>query len=379
MKLKLTLLGAALTLSGVAGCDGEAEIIPPQYRKVRYIVAEEAGSAKERMFSGVLQAAEESRLSFQVGGRVEKVNIKMGDRVKVGDVIAQLDQTDFRLSLQEARASLARAQAEAKRAEADYQRTSTLYANNGVSVQELDSARASRDSTRSSVRASANSVESLRRQLGYATLTARTAGVVREVAVEVNETVQSGNMIALVQAGEELEVAIDIPEIYVNRISRGNAVKVSVPALGDSEVDGSISEIGVPTVSGAAYPVRVAVDLAKDLKAESGMAASVRITFPGKKGREGVFRVPAGSVGEDREGRYVYVIEMANAGEKSADDAEATGTVKRVSVDVGSLEGGMLEVESGLNGGELIITAGVRRLFDGVTVLVPPTAEAIPL
>ncbi|MEL6195814.1 MAG: efflux RND transporter periplasmic adaptor subunit [Myxococcota bacterium] len=359
----------ALVVSSFA-CSGEEKPTPPQHRKVRYIQVEQAGGARERTFSGVVEPAEESRLSFQVGGRIEALSVKMGDRVTAGQLIAKLDETDFRIALQEAQASLAQAQAEARRAEADYKRTSALYANKSTSVQELDSARADRDSSASQVRVARNTVESARRELGYATLKARTDGVIQEVAVEVNETVSSGAMIARVQAGEELEIAIDVPESYVNRIQTGQNAACVIKALGDDTLEGTISEIGSPESSGAAYPVRVAIDNAAKLKIETGMAANVRITFAARKVKEGVFRVPAVAVGEDREGRFVFVIDKTDDGK---------GSVRRVGVEVGSLESGTIEVEQGLSGGELVITAGVKRLYEGVVVLVPEAPEAVAL
>ena len=351
------------------GCSRDETIPSPILREVRYVIVEGGDGSLERSFSGQVRAAEEANLSFQVAGRVASVPIKMGEKVKAGQIIAKLDDADYRIALEEARADLSQAQAEARSADGNYKRIKALYQNKTASVQDLDDALAARDSAASLARARAQAVQSRRRELDYTQLKAQTAGIVREVSVEENEVIASGQAVATIQAGDDLEVAFDLPETYVRRVALGMEVISTVPALDDAQLSGKITEIGVPRGSGAAYPVRVEVQRTAESEVEAGMAATVVMSFPPTaRSKMGIFRIPAISVGEDTEGAFLYVAEpdVEGASEK------VEGRVTRRSIEIGSIERGMIDVRSGLSGGERVITAGVNRIQDGLRVIVPP-------
>ncbi|MEO1172971.1 MAG: efflux RND transporter periplasmic adaptor subunit [Myxococcota bacterium] len=347
----------------LVGCSQQKEVPEPIIRSVRYVVAEDAAAATDRTFSGQVQASNQSRLSFQVSGRAQRVAVKVGDRVKAGATIAVLDPTDFELQLSEARASLTQARAQARSAESSYKRIRALYENKNASVQDLDNARAQRDSAQAMASASSQTVRRLQRQLEYATLTARADGIIREVNVETNEVISAGQPVALLQAGEQLEVSIFIPETYVNRVKRGMTVSCVVQG---KTIEGTVTEIGVPGASSAAYPVAVGL-AASDKAIEAGMAAEVTFRLEADSDREGVVRVPTTAVGEDRNGRFVYIVEPKG---------EGLGTVKRTSVQTGAIETGGIDITEGVADGQLVVTAGVSRIIDGLEVKVPEDPEA---
>jgi multidrug efflux pump subunit AcrA (membrane-fusion protein) len=93
------------------------------------------------------------------------------------------------------------------------------------------------------------------------------------------------------------------------------------------------------------------------------MAAEVAFSFSAEQERERIL-VPAAAVGEDREGRFVFVLEATGDG---------YGTVHRRTVEVGALTGSGLEIRSGVSDGELLVTAGVHRLVEGQKVRVLDT------
>lgn len=354
-------------LTGVS-CAEKEEEVEPILRSVRYVVAENEGGPRERTFSGQVQASNQARLSFQVAGRIQSVDVKMGDRVEEGQRIATLDPIDFQLQLEEARASLAQARAQARSAEATYARVRALYENRNASVQDLDNARAQKDTALSMVSAASKSVSRLQRQLQYATLTAGAAGIIREVNVEANEVVGAGAQVALLQAGEQLEVSVSIPETYVNRVSRGMKVTCSITALG-VEVPGVVSEIGVPGQNSGAFPVRVRIGESSE-KVEAGMAADVTFRFEADVARKGVFLLPTTAVSEDREGRFVFIVEQ-----DESDLGPEEGVVRRRSVTTGDIETAGIEVVEGLKGGEKVVTAGVSRIYEGLRVKVPEVQQ----
>lgn len=352
-----------------SACGGGEEAAPdPVLRAVRYVVVESDDGARERSFSGAIRAGSQSRLSFQVPGRITELPVKVGDSITRGQRIAAVDPTDFQLQLQEARASSAQARASARSASATYDRVRALYENQNASRQDLDNARAQRDGAQSAAAAASQGVRQLQRQLEYATLTAPADGTISAVSAEANEVVAAGQVVAILQVGEQLEVAIDVPESHINHIDRGDEVSVAIDAISGRTFEGTVYEVGVPGQGSSVFPVtiRLGEDLGSEVR--SGMAAEVTFQLEVEAESAAEHVIPTTAVGEDREGRFVYVVE--GEGE--------TGTVRRVPVEVGEIGTMGIEILDGLEDGQRVVTAGVSRIRDGLEVRVPPLeGEAI--
>jgi membrane fusion protein, multidrug efflux system len=107
----MTLAIAASALL-VAGCEDEAEIsAPPPIRLIKYMKLEDGAAIQKRQITGVIAAVATSEVAFQTGGQVVKLNKKVGDTVKAGEVVAELDPEPLRLRLATAGAELAKANA----------------------------------------------------------------------------------------------------------------------------------------------------------------------------------------------------------------------------------------------------------------------------
>ncbi|MEM9067044.1 MAG: efflux RND transporter periplasmic adaptor subunit [Myxococcota bacterium] len=349
---------AILALIGVA-CGGEDEApAEPVLRAVRYVVVAEDDGARQRSFSGAVRAGSQSRLSFQVAGRITEFPVKVGDGVRRGQRIAALDPTDYQIQLQEARASAAQARAQSRSAAATYDRIRALYENRNASRQDLDNARANRDGAQAASAAASQAVRGLQRQLEYATLTAPDDGTISEVSAEANEVVAAGQVVAVLQVGEQLEVAVDVPESHINRISRGDEVEVAVDS--QPSITGEVYEVGVPMAGTAVFPVTIR--LPEGLEGvRQGNTATVTFQFE-VEDSAAKHILPVTAVGEDREGRFVFIVE----GEGD------TGTLRRVGVEVGDIGAEGLEIVDGVENGQRVVTAGVSRVRDGLEVRVPP-------
>lgn len=354
----------------LGACQDKPEVsTEPLLRSVRYVTVKGDSAGQQRTFSGIVRAGNTSRLSFQVGGRIEKVYVNVGDAVKKGAPIAKVDPTDAKIQLQEARAALADTRASAQSADASYDRVKALYERRNASRQDLDNARARRTSARAGQNAASQTVRRLQRQVGYTMLAAPGAGTISAVNVEANEMASAGQVIAQLQVGEELEVALEVPAAYINRIKSGDPITVAIDALGDIECTGRIYEIGTPASGGTLFPVTARLDDGKAANVRAGMAASVTMKFGGDDKAEPRHLVPLTAVGQDREGRFVFRIEMTG---------EELGTVHRVPVEVGAVDGERIEILSGIEDGQQLVTMGVRRIHEGLSVRVPGQGGATP-
>ena len=340
---------------------------PPQeiIRPVRYQPVYATGGGKERWFSGAARADVESRLSFKVAGNVQRIHVEVGDRINKGAMIAELDPTDHQLHVQDEEASLLRAQSQARNARADYSRVQSLYVNQNASRADLDAALADKESADAQVESNTNKLELAKLQLRYTRLTAPVAGSIASVDAEVNENVRSGQSIVMLTGTGSPEVEVTIPEILIYQLREGAEVAVKFDALGGKSFPATITEVGVASVGFATtYPVRVRLE-ETDSSIRPGMAAEVLFKFESTGGRER-FIVPPVAVGEDREGRFVFLVESAENG---------IGVARRTPVTVGDLSSQGLEITEGLKDGDLLITAGVSRIADGQKVRLPDTSD----
>ncbi|MFQ5526339.1 MAG: efflux RND transporter periplasmic adaptor subunit [Thermoanaerobaculia bacterium] len=354
-------VAVALALALFTGCQ-EPPAVETVLRPVRYERVSTTQEARLRTFAGVARAGVESNLSFRVAGPVDRVAVSVGQQVAKGQVLAQMDRTDYELKVQEAVAGLAQAEAASRNAEADYERVRGLYENNNASRRELDGARANSESSRAQVEAAQKRLEQARQQVSYCTLRAPVDGTVAAVDVEINENVQAGQKVFLLTAGTDTEVEVALPEAVISGVERGQGVEVNFDALPGRTFAAEVTEAGVAAVGTATtFPVTVRlVDSDPDIR--SGMAAEVAFRFAAESSTGRLLVSPV-AVGEDRDGRFVFVLETAAGG-------DGTAVVRRRAVEVGELTGDGLEILRGLEDGELVVTAGVRRLSNGETVKV---------
>ncbi|MFQ5935911.1 MAG: efflux RND transporter periplasmic adaptor subunit, partial [Acidiferrobacterales bacterium] len=265
-------------------------------------------------------------------------------------------------------AALAQARAEERNAKANYERVRELYENNNASRSELDEARAASEATVASVRSADKQLESARLKLSYTRLSASANCNVAARQVDRNENVKAGQTVAMLTCGLQTEVEVGIPEAYIARIERGAVVAVTFDALPGKRFKAKITEVGVAVTGQATYPVTVRLSK-PGRRVLSGMAAEVTFRFAGT-GRGDIVMAPPAAVGEDRQGRFVFVAEPA---------AEpGLAIARRTPVTVGQLTTAGIEILEGLKDGDLIITAGVSRIQDGLKVKLPQSKNRSP-
>ena len=359
------LLGL-LGLSGLfVGCS-EPPVTKTVLRPVRTTTVFASGGIQTRRFAGSARAGREIFLSFRVHGTVARFPVSVGDRVKQGALLATLDPTDYDIAVRQAEAAVGAAQASWHNADRDLERVRQLYENTNASQNELDSATARARSALAEADGRREALAAARQQRKYTRLTAPVDGSIAEKYTEVDENVQQGQRVVLMTAGATPEVEVGIPEGLIRQVHEGADVQVTFDSLRDQSFDAVITEVGVTSSGTATFPVTVRL-LRKSRDIRPGMAASVEFRFE-QPGSDRIY-LPAHSVGGDDQGRFVFVLTPEPDG--------VTGTVRRTPVSIGGLSGpGQLEVLAGLDEGQVVVTAGVRRLTDGQHVKLLPESEA---
>ncbi len=200
----------------------------------------------------------------------------------------------------------------------------------------------------------------IRSRLGYTRLKAPSAGAISMVSAEAGENITPGKTVAVLSSGGRPEVKVTVPAAYISRIKAGDPVTVTFAALKGKPAAAVVSEVGVTAgKSASTYPVIARLTGAPP-DARAGMAAEVTFKLGAPAAVSGRVVVPPVAVSEDRQQkRYVFVAEKKAAGR---------AVVKRRVVQVGELSTRGLEIRSGLKPGELLITAGVSKIRDGLEV-----------
>lgn len=342
----------------ITGCRPEPTGQAPVIRPVRTITVVSTAGERQRIFTGTAKAGQETTLSFKVSGTILQLNIKVGDRVRKGSVIAALDLRDYNLRVQEAQAALVRSQAEARNASANYDRVRLLYENRSVSRSELDAARSNAESTRALVISAQRQLDQANLAASYTRLTAPVDGSVVAVNVEAGENVQQGQSIAVLASGRRIEVQTSIPGSLITGVHSGDEVVVTFDALPGNFYKAFVTEVGVATSArSVTYPVTARLTQTTP-EVLPGMAANVQFIFKSKETAER-YIVPPVSVGEDADGRYVFTVDPAE---------EGYGLIRKQPVTVGSLTAQGLEVVAGLSDGKVVVTAGISKIEDGQKV-----------
>jgi len=362
MKYHTTLL---LLICLICNSCSERQAVEKVYRPVRYEQVFSTGGSKIRTFAGVARSGSESTLSPKVSGTIEKLAVQLGDKVRIGQLLIKIDDTDLELQVKEAEAARDQARAREIQAESEYERVRTLYENRSASRSQLESARAAFEAAHEQDNILKKRRNLARRQMEYCTITAPLDGSISQVMVEENENVSMGQPLLVITSGSNIEVRIGIPEILITQIREGNPVEVTFDAIKGRFYRATVTEVGVAATGFATtYPVTVRLADSDNL-IRPGMAAEVTFTFKSEDQKQR-FLVPAVAVGEDRLGKYVYTVQPADS---------AFGTIQRKNVTIGELEVDGLEIYEGLEDGDYLVTAGISKIHEGQKVKIRPAGE----
>ena len=141
----------------------------------------------------------------------------------------------------------------------------------------------------------------------------------------------------------------------------GDKVKVGFSSIGDRQYDGTVTEVAFAAIGlQTTFPVSIKLSDIDD-QVRPGMAADVFFTFVYQEGEDKMM-VPPFAVGEDQEGRFVYVV--------TETDEQNIGVIERKPVSIGELTNDGLKITNGLDEGSLVVTAGVSKISEGMKVII---------
>ncbi len=344
-----TLIAAALALSA---CSKPAPTEEP-VRAVRVMTVGVDSIHTGAEFAGEVRARVESRLGFRVAGKMIRRQAELGQRVKAGEVLAQLDPQDYKLAAEAARAQVAAAITNRDLAAADYKRFKELRDQNFISGAELER----RDSVLKAAQAQLDQAQaqltSQGNQQSYTSLVADVSGVVTSVDAEPGQVVAAGTPVIRIAQDGPRDVFFSVPEDKVGLIKVGSGVDVKVWSA-NTQVKGVVRE-----VAASADPVTRTFGVKVSLDAKDALALGTTVSVaPQAFDRSGlqVIKLPTSALRQDGKTAAVWLLDPASM------------TVKLQPIQILTADGNDVVVSGGLQPGMQVVSAGVHVLSPGQKV-----------
>jgi RND family efflux transporter MFP subunit len=356
----------ALPLAAVLGACTQKPPAEP-LRAVRTAQVRYDSASERNRYVGTVRARHEVDQAFRVGGKVVKRSVEVGQAVRTGDVIAVLDDADYRLAEEAARQQLLAATAQAAQAESDRKRLAALKVDGSVSVSEEERAHSNARTTKAAADGKSKELDLARNRLAYTTLRASQGGVVTSVKFEVGQVVAEGQPVVSIANEVEPEVVVDIPEDQLAAF-RSARYKASLAAAPGELFEVTLRELS-PQAAAQTRTYRARMKPTATRALPLGATATLFVEY--QAGQQGVAALPAAAITQSGGQPALWVVRRA-AGEDS-------GSVNLVRVSVHGYRNEEVLV-SGPSAGDLVVTAGVQKMAPGLRVALsapsPATAPA---
>ena len=305
--------------------------------------------------AGEVRARVESRLGFRVGGKMVRRQAEVGQRVRAGQVLAQLDVQDATLATDAVRAQLQAAVTNRDLAEADLRRFRELRAQNFISDAEIErrtatlkAANAQVDQVRAQLAAQGN-------QSAYASLVADAAGIVVAVDAEPGQVVAAGAPVVRIAQDGPRDVVFAVAEDRLSDITLGSPVQVRRWS------EGGQYTARVRELAALADPVTRTYQVKAAIVGKDGPPlGSTVLVVPAALSAKGApaIKLPTRALKQDGQGSAVWVFEPA------------TMSVRTQAVRILAADGNEVVVQDGLVPGMQVVAAGVHVLSEGQKVTV---------
>lgn len=320
---------------------------PMGHTKVSLDRVEMTRSRGTARFSGVIRAKNRAVLSFTIPARLMKRTVDAGSNVRKGQILAQLDDREFRNSVKLALARVAELEAQWKQAGRDRRRFEALAESDVISVSDLEKIATREAALAASLKAASARLNEARRLLGETVLKAPFSGTVTALHLQPGEWAVPGQPVIELTGDGDIELLVEVPETIVGRLAADQVVQIELPFSRGRRVQGRIDAVAkVALTGGRLFPVKV--DLVPEPEVKAGLTARLIVDLS----TEGVLTVPLASVVNPGGSQpYVFIYHQ--------------GRVARCPVTVGGIIADRIIVRGEIAAGDRVVTSGQSRLAHG--------------
>jgi membrane fusion protein (multidrug efflux system) len=301
---------------------------------------------------GTVEANLTTTVSAEVAGAVARFDLREGDHLAKGQVLARLRRSDLEIGLKEAEANLDEKRALFVRAEQDFQ---ALFTEGAISAAELDRVGAAARAAKAQKESAEEALRRVADQLRRTTVVAPFSGYLVKKHAEVGQWIEEGGKVADLVDIDIVYAVIPVNERDIGRVRQGNEATLTVDTYPGRVFRGRVTHI-VPQadVTSRNFPVRIKVDNLPDRLLKAGMFARVAVRYG--EPRQGLF-IPKDAVVVRGRDQVVFVVQ--------------DGKVRMLPVKAGRPQEGFSEVvEGSLKSGDTVVVTGNESLADQAAVVV---------
>ena len=359
---KITIALTALTATvAMVGCSGKDEkAVVKEDAPVAVTVARPGGAATSGWIeaSGQVEAAHSVNISTRAMGYITQMPVKVGDRVKAGQLLFAVNSSDIHAKRAQTEAMIAQAEAALNNAKKDYDRFTTLYKQQSASAKELDQVTLQYQSAKAAAEAARQMKNEVSANLSYTTVTAPFAGIVTQKMMDAGSMATPGMPVLTIEQEGSLQVSASVAENQIGSLKLGDPATLKI-ASAEKTMEGKIIQLNPSSqFSGGQYIVKVSLP-ADTKQLYAGMF--VHVQFPVKavsaaaSSESGAVMIPVSALVHRDQLTGVYTISSRN-----------TALLRWVRL--GKTTGDQAEVLSGLAKDEQYILSAEGRLYNGVPV-----------
>ena len=324
----------------------------PDVRPVRTIVATRSTEGEPVSLTGHIRARIEESLAFRIDGRVIARRVAVGQVLKPGDVVAELDPRPQQDALRAAQARHAAAQATLHEAANNLERQSKLVGQGWTTRVAFDAAEKAFLGAKAEVDATSAQLHAVEDQLGYTKLLADSSGAVIATGAEAGEVVRAGQMIVTVAHADGADAVFDVPASLMRQVSPDASVDIALTDDPSVHTVGRVREVA-PQADPVTRSYRVKVGLTEWPDA---MRLGATVSGQTRMLAKGGIELPATALTTMDNQPAVWVVDRASL------------QVSLIPVELQRQDSSSIVVARGLEGGELVVTAGVHALRPGQKV-----------
>jgi membrane fusion protein, multidrug efflux system len=349
---RLLVLAAPALVLLLCGCKREVAKEEPPPRPVRTVVVEKGGLGEAIVLTGQIQAEKEVALAFRIGGRIIERSIDTGDRVTPDQVVAKLDPQNELNALRSTRAALAAAKARLEQDSNHFDRQETLLKQGWTTRANFDQAQQALRTAQAAVDDAKAQVEIAEDRVSYTQLKAGLIGTVTRRAAESGEVVQAGQMVFMIARDSGWDAVFDVPAQVLRTAPEEADVTIALTDDPNITAKGRVRQVD-PQADPVTrtFKVRVTVN---DPPPAMRLGATVTGRIEVNLGHG--ISLPASALTAKEKTPAVWVV----------DPEKLTVTLKPV--EVLRFDPGTVVLSGGLDGGEIVVTAGVQALHPGQKV-----------
>lgn len=315
---------------------------------VSVMEAQYANAVPQLKLSGSIEGKTSATISAKLAGRIEQVLVKQGQRVLAGEVLVRLESVELANALRTAQQAVRKAQIAYELEINDYERYKILYTQHAIAKQSLDTYDAKLRTAQADLSSAIASQSSAEEQYGYGNITAPVDGVVANVTATVGQVVASGTSLMSVQDISEVYAIVNIEQKDLGKVTIGQKAEVRVDTYEDKIFEGTLDTIN-PEAGSAnrMFSTKIKIDNAGGLL-KSGMFVKAQLSTGSPVQ---VLTVPQSAVMQKQGLYYAFTVESNKA--------------KRHQIEIGDVNGDMIQIKTGLEAGAKVITSNINKLKDG--------------